>query len=61
MKRICILLIYIAFTFLVVAQSNIRLNNYWGDMHFINPASIYDKYDAPVFRFATPYEFLEII
>jgi len=46
MKRICILLIYIAFTFLVVAQSNIRLNNYWGDMHLINPASIYDKYDA---------------
>jgi len=46
MKRICILLIYIAFTFFGVAQSNIRLNNYWADMHFINPASIYDKYDA---------------
>lgn len=31
---------------LVVGQSNIRLNNYWGNAHYINPASIYDKYQA---------------
>ena len=31
---------------LVVAQSDIRLNNYWVNPQYINPASIYDKYQA---------------
>lgn len=26
------------------AQSNIRLNNYWANAHYINPSTIYDKY-----------------
>jgi len=30
----------------ISAQSNIRLNNYWGNMHSITPAWIYDKYMA---------------
>ena len=31
---------------LVVAQSDIRLNNYWVNPQYINPATIYDKYQA---------------
>lgn len=32
--------------YLVFGQSNIRLNNYWANTLTINPAAIYDKYDA---------------
>jgi len=59
MKKTFILLLYIALSLILVAQSNIRLNNYWGDMHFINPASIYDKYDA-VFSMAARKQWLGI-
>ena len=31
---------------LAVAQSDIRLNNYWVNPQYINPATIYDKYVA---------------
>lgn len=31
---------------LMIAQSNIRLNNYWANTNYINPASVYDKYQA---------------
>lgn len=59
MRKTFILLIYIALSFLGVAQSNIRLNNYWGDLHSINPASIYDKYDA-VFSLAARKQWIGI-
>ncbi len=51
MKKIISLLTYLILTFSVVAQSNIRLNNYWANMLTLNPASIYDKYQA-VFNMA---------
>lgn len=44
---------------LLVAQSNIRLNNYWGNAHYINPASIYDKYLA-VFSMAARKQWIGI-
>jgi type IX secretion system PorP/SprF family membrane protein len=59
MKKILILFSYIIVTFSVVAQSNIRLNNYWGNMYYINPASIYDKYQA-VFNVAAQKQWLGI-
>jgi len=34
------------FTLLTVAQSDIRLNNYWVNPQYINPATIYDKYQS---------------
>ena len=46
MKKFPIIITFVFIAFSVIAQSNIRLNNYWGNMHFINPASIYDKYEA---------------
>jgi hypothetical protein len=44
---------------LVFAQSNIRLNNYWGSAQYINPAFIYDKYEA-VFSMAARKQWLGI-
>jgi len=46
MKKLIFLIIFNFMCLLVVAQSNIRLNNYWGNAHYINPASVYDKYLA---------------
>lgn len=46
-------------SFQVVAQSNIRLNNYWENMQYINPASVYDKYLA-VFSMAARKQWLGI-
>ena len=47
-----ILILYLSFVaFIVSAQSNIRMNNYWIELNFINPASVYDKYEA-VFNIA---------
>ena len=46
MKKL-ILTLSLKFMFvLMVAQSNIRLNNYWANLHYINPAAVYDKYMA---------------
>lgn len=59
MKRYLILLIFIMSYFLADAQSTIRLSNNWRDMHYINPASIYDKYDA-VFNIAVRDQWLGI-
>ena len=59
MKKFYHIISYILITFTVVGQSNVRLNNYWGDMHFISPASIYDKYDA-VFSMAARKQWLGI-
>lgn len=44
---------------LLVAQSNIRLNNYWGNMYFLTPAAIYDKY-AAVFSVAAKKQWVGI-
>ena len=44
---------------LILAQSNIRLNNYWGNAHYINPAAIYDKYLA-VFSMAARKQWIGI-
>ena len=46
MKKICILFFINLLSLLVVAQSDIRLNNYWVNPQYINPATIYDKYQA---------------
>lgn len=44
---------------LLVAQSNIRLNNYWGNAHYINPATVYDKYQA-VFTMAARKQWIGV-
>jgi type IX secretion system PorP/SprF family membrane protein len=46
MKKIIFLLMMILLCLPAVAQSDIRLNNYWVNSQFINPATIYDKYQA---------------
>ncbi|MDD4971411.1 MAG: PorP/SprF family type IX secretion system membrane protein [Paludibacter sp.] len=46
MKKLIIVLIVNLVSLLVVAQSDIRLNNYWVNSQYINPASVYDKYQA---------------
>lgn len=46
MKKAIFVVMFNLMSLLVVGQSNIRLNNYWGNAHYINPASIYDKYQA---------------
>ena len=43
MKKIVCLIMINLLTFTVIAQSNIRLNNYWDNTYFINPASINDQ------------------
>ncbi len=43
----------------LIAQSNIRLNNYWGNARYINPAAIYDKYLA-VFSMAARKQWIGI-
>lgn len=45
MKKIYILLLFNAFCLFVFGQSNIRLNNYWENTYYINPASIYSDYN----------------
>jgi type IX secretion system PorP/SprF family membrane protein len=59
MKKIIFLLTYIIVTVSAVAQSNVRLNNFWGNMYYINPASIYDKYQA-VFNMSAQKQWLGI-
>lgn len=41
MKKNIFLFIFILISVLGIAQSNIRVNNYWEDTYFINPASIH--------------------
>jgi len=50
---------FAALTTLLVAQSNIRLSNYWGNMYFLTPAAIYDKY-AAVFSVAAKKQWVGI-
>jgi len=46
MKKASFLFIFSLLSSLAVAQSDIRLNNYWVNPQYINPATIYDKYQA---------------
>ena len=46
MKKTVFLFILSLLSLLVVAQSDIRLNNYWVNSQYINPATVYDKYQA---------------
>lgn len=59
MKKITLVFTYFLFTFTVVGQSNIRLTNYWESMQTLNPASIYDKYEA-VFSMAASKQWMGI-
>jgi len=45
-KKIIFVFILNLLSLPLVAQSDIRLNNYWVNPQYINPASIYDKYQA---------------
>jgi len=51
MKRSIYIVVFSLMSLSIIAQSNIRLNNYWGNAQYINPATVYDKYQA-VFSFA---------
>lgn len=46
MKKLIVILLLNFACMLMVAQSNIRLNNYWANLHYINPSAVYDKYMA---------------
>jgi len=46
MKKAIFLFMLNLLCLLVVAQSDIRLNNYWVNSQYINPATVYDKYQA---------------
>ncbi len=46
MKRFISILFFLSVTILLVAQSNIRVNNYWDNTYFVNPASINEEYQA---------------
>ncbi len=46
MKKATLITVFSFVSLLMIAQSNIRLNNYWGNTYYINPASIYDKYQG---------------
>lgn len=46
-------------TTLMIAQSNIRLNNFWSNTYFLTPAAIYNKY-AAVFSVATKKQWVGI-
>ncbi|MDP4238050.1 MAG: PorP/SprF family type IX secretion system membrane protein [Bacteroidota bacterium] len=46
MKKVLFLFILNLLSLLAVAQSDIRLNNYWVNSQYINPATVYDKYQA---------------
>lgn len=45
MKKIFIQILFNVFCLVVLGQSNIRLNNYWENTYYINPASIYSDYN----------------
>jgi len=46
MKKTTILFIFNILTIIMVAQSNVRLNNFWEKSYLINPASINNEYFA---------------
>ncbi len=48
MKKYIILVLFGFESLLLASQSNIRLNNYWENTHFINPASTNSEYIAEI-------------
>ncbi len=58
MKKYILLIIINFGCLLSIAQSNIRLNNYWGNTQYINPSSVYDKY-AAVFSMAARKQWID--
>lgn len=46
MKKIIIVITSFLVVLSVHSQTNIRMNNFWGDMQHLSPAFIYDKYKA---------------
>ncbi len=46
MKRILCVFLLACVTLIGVAQSNVRINNYWENPYYINPAAINDAYGA---------------
>jgi type IX secretion system PorP/SprF family membrane protein len=44
MKKVIILILFNLIGLIGFSQSNIRLNNYWENTYYINPASIYSEY-----------------
>ena len=58
-KRFIFIVALNLLSLLMLAQSNIRLNNYWGSAQYINPAFIYDKYEA-VFSMAARKQWLGV-
>lgn len=59
MKKSIFIIVFNIISLLILAQSNIRLNNYWGNAHYINPASVYDKYQA-VFSMAARKQWIGV-
>lgn len=59
MKRTVFIVVFSLMSLLTIAQSNIRLNNYWGNAHYINPATVYDKYQA-VFSMAARKQWIGV-
>lgn len=59
MKRFIFIAAFNLLSLLLIAQSNIRLNNYWGNAHYINPATVYDKYQA-VFSMAARKQWIGV-
>jgi len=58
-KKIILVCLLMGLSSLLAAQSNIRLSNYWGNMYFLTPAAIYDKY-AAVFSVAVKKQWVGI-
>ena len=46
MKKVVVVFIFTVSCVSLIAQSNIRLNNYWENTYYINPASINEDYMA---------------
>jgi type IX secretion system PorP/SprF family membrane protein len=44
MKKTYFLILFNIFSLTGLSQSNIRLNNYWENTYYINPASVYNEY-----------------
>lgn len=47
-NRLMILLFFILESFHLFPQSNIRVNDYWDNFYYINPASIHDQYKGEI-------------
>jgi type IX secretion system PorP/SprF family membrane protein len=59
MRKLLIFMVFVMLFGCLSAQSNIRLNNYWGNMQSMTPAAVYDKYLA-VFNIAAKKQWFGI-